>query len=151
MMGRMQERTNYTKDELEHANAAVRSQLTTFRKLAAVVDSSDRKAASALTAFEARYANDLVLALDRLFVDRARSVAGTDCNALNEVELLADSLIGNGGILRTEGDVTYVPDETVLGLESGDKIALTVALFERLSTSFLREISSKFVSPDIDS
>jgi hypothetical protein len=129
----------------------VRAQLATFRKLAATVDTSDRKASSALSAFEARYANDLVLVLDRLFVERARSVAGTDCNALNEVALLADSLMHHGGLLHVGSVVEYVPDETVLGLEPGDRIALTLALFERLSTSFLREISSKFVSLDIDS
>jgi hypothetical protein len=60
----------------------------------------DDGVATALAGFEAVFATDLLLALDRPFVHRVRMVTGKDTDPLNEVELLVDSLMTNGGALE---------------------------------------------------
>jgi hypothetical protein len=83
--------------------------------------------------------------LDRYFVHRLRTVTGKDGNPLNEVELLADSLMNNGGELRGKNVIKYLPDESVVGLEEGERISLSAAEFERLAKAFFADIESKFV------
>jgi hypothetical protein len=87
----------------------------------------------------------MTLALDRYFVHRVRMVAGKDGNPLNEVELMTDSVMNNGAILRGSNVIKFVPEESVLKLPVGDKIKLTAAQFERLSKAFLADIQSKFL------
>jgi hypothetical protein len=78
-------------------------------------------------------------------VHRLRSSTGKDGNPLNEVELLADSLMNNGGKLRGNNVIKYKPEESVLKLELGDKINVSASDFDRLSKAFLADIDSKFV------
>jgi hypothetical protein len=87
----------------------------------------------------------MVLALDRPFVHRVRMVTGKDGNPLNEVELIVDSLMDNGGVLRGNNVITLKPDESVLKLEIGDRIALDAEQFERLSRAFFAELEAKFL------
>jgi hypothetical protein len=94
---------------------------------------------------EPHHFNELLLALDRRFVHRVRMVSGKDSNPLNEVELLVESLMNNGGVLETGTVIKYVPEETVLGLSPGDRIELSASDFERISTAFLDEVESKFL------
>ena len=86
-----------------------------------------------------------MLALDRYFVHRVRAVSGKDGNPLNEVELIADGLMLHEGTLPASTVIKYAPDRSVLGLEVGDRIALTADDFERLSAAFLAEIEKRFV------
>ena len=86
-----------------------------------------------------------MLALDRYFVHRVRAVSGKDGNPLNEVELIADGLLLHEGTLPASTVIKYAPDRSVLGLEVGDRIALTADDFERLSAAFLAEIEKRFV------
>lgn len=44
--------------------------------------------------------NGLTLVLGRYFVHRLRMVTGKEGNPLSEVELLTESLMNNGGVLR---------------------------------------------------
>jgi hypothetical protein len=133
-------RKDYTHDELDHARTAVHQKLAAYDALVDAVEGTP----PALEAFEPTYCNDLVLVLDRMFVHRIRPVAGKDTNPLNEVELLADALISNGGVMRTNKVIKYVPDQSVLGLEAGDRIALSRQQVERLATAFLAEIETRF-------
>jgi hypothetical protein len=87
----------------------------------------------------------MTLVLDRYFVHRLRSSTGKDGNPINDVELLADSLMNNGGELRGNNVIKYKPEESVLKLELGDPIRIRAAEFERLSTAFLADLESKFV------
>lgn len=50
--------------------------------------------------FEPLFFNNLALALDRFFVHRLRVVTGKDTNALNELELICDSLMNNENVMR---------------------------------------------------
>jgi hypothetical protein len=139
-------RKNYTRDELHHAESAVSAQLAAYDELAAAVNAaSDPKLVAAFADFEPLFCNTMVLALDRYFVHRLRVVTGKDSNPLNEVELLADSLINNGGVLRGNNVIKYVPDQTVVKLAVGDRVALSASQFTRLSKAFLAEIKAKFV------
>jgi hypothetical protein len=138
-------RKNYTRDELEHAQSAIAAQLAAYDALTVAASAaSDPKLATALAEFEPLFFNNLVLVLDRYFVHRLRVVTGRDSNPLNEVELLTDSLLNNGGVLRGNNVIKYVPDQTVLKLAVGDRIALSAAQFEQLSKAFLAEIEAKF-------
>ena len=65
--------------------------------------------------------------MDRYFVHRFRMVTGKDGNPLNEVELMSDSLMNNDGVLWGNNVIKLVPDQSVLKLNVGDRIALTAA------------------------
>jgi hypothetical protein len=138
-------RNSYTQEEIDHAQAAIDRQLAAFRKLSkAVRATSDPKAIAALDAFEPLFVGHLTLALDRYFVHRIRPVAGKDCNPLNEVELLSESLLTDGGVFRGNKVIKLKPDETVLKLEPGDPIELDADRFELLSRAFFGELQSRF-------
>jgi hypothetical protein len=140
-------RKNYTQEELDQARSAVDQQLAAYRTLVEAIDGAtqDTKVRSALDAFEPLFLNNLTLALDRYFVHRIRVVTGKDGNPLNEVELISDSLMNNDGVLRGNNVIKLVPDQSVVKLEIGDRIRLSAAQFERLSTAFLAEIEARFV------
>ena len=140
-------RKDYTQEELDHARDAVKQQLTAYKKLLKAVDGAgdDRRVAGAVETFEPLLFNNMTLVLDRYFVHRLRGVTGKDGNPLNEVEMLADSLLNNGGELRGNNVIKYRPEESVLKLELGDPIRISAAEFERLSTAFLADLESKFV------
>lgn len=138
---------SYTRDELEHARAAIGHQVAAYRELDAAVtgDTPDAVELTALEAFAPLFFNHLTLALDRYFVDRSRMVTGEDARALNELERLVDSLLNNGGVLRADGAIEFRADESILGLRIGDRIRLTAAQFERLATACFEEIEAKYV------
>ena len=140
-------RKDYTREELDNGKASIDRQLAAYRALATAVSGAKDggKAEAALDDFEAPFFNNMVLALDRPFVHRLRVTTGKDGNALNEVELLVDSLINNGGVLRGNNVIKVVPDESVLKLQIGDPIRLSGDDFERLAAAFFAELDRKFV------
>jgi hypothetical protein len=140
-------RKDYTPDELASAERAVRQQLAAYKKLAkAVEETPNPQASAALEALEPVMFNNMALALDRRFVHRLRSVTGKDGNPINELELVADSLMNHNGILRSINVIKYVPEESVLKLEFGDEIKLTAAQFQRLSKAFFADLEAKYVT-----
>lgn len=140
-------RKNYTQDEFDQAKAAVRAQVTAYKKLvkAATGDKAKKKLLGSIDTFETLFFNNMVLVLDRYFVHRVRLVAGKDANALNEVELLCESLMNNRGVLRVGNLIKFIPEETVLKLRPGDAIALSQEDFERLSTAFFEQVQKRFL------
>jgi hypothetical protein len=137
-------RKTYTPQELDNARTAIEQQLTAYKALRSAAG-ADPKAAAALEAFEPILLKNLLLALDRRFVHRLRGSTGKDANPLNEVELLTESLLNNGGVLRGNNVIKLVCEQTVLGLEVGDRIVLDAEQFERLAEAFLAEIDARFV------
>lgn len=87
----------------------------------------------------------MTIVLDRYFVHRLRMVTGKDGNPINEVEMLSDSLMNNGGILRANNVIKFIPDQSVTKLRVGDPIRLTADQFDRLSAAFFAEIERKFL------
>ena len=139
-------RKDYTKDELNHAQASVDELLSAYKRLVkAVGATSDKKAQAALAAYEPIMAKNMVLALDRPFVHRLRVGTGKDCNPLNEVELIVESLINNDGVFRGNNVIKYRADEAVLHLDNGERIELDAGSFEALANAFLDEIRARFV------
>lgn len=53
--------------------------------------------------------------------------------------------MNNGGVLRGNNVVKYVPEKSVLKLEAGDRIQLTADDFERLSSAFFQDLERKFL------
>jgi hypothetical protein len=71
-------RKTYRQEELAAATRTLERQRATWRALAAAVEASgDEDARAALAAFAPGYFGDLVVALDRPFVHRVRTVAST--------------------------------------------------------------------------
>jgi hypothetical protein len=126
-------RKDYTAAELAHARAAVAEQLAAYRK------------AKGAAGFEAVFFNNMTVVLDRYFVHRVRAVTGKDGNALNEVELIVESLMNNDGVLQGNNVLKYEPEQSVTQLKIGDRIQLTEDQFERLSAAFFAELERKFV------
>jgi hypothetical protein len=139
-------RKDYTQEELDNARNAVGQQVAAYKAIVEAIEGSpsDPKVSSALQAFEPLLFNNMTMILDRYFVHRFRSVAGKDGNPLNEVELLTESLMNNDGVLRGNKVVKYVPEQSVVKLNIGDRIRLTQAQFERLAKAFFTEIELKF-------
>ncbi|MGZ6557909.1 MAG: hypothetical protein ACXVEY_13845 [Actinomycetota bacterium] len=139
-------RKDYTQEEVDRAKAAIAEQVAAYKKLGKALGATkDKKAEAALAAFEPLFFNNMVLALDRPFVHRIRAVTGKDGNPLNEVEMLGDSLMNNGGILAASTVIKLVPDTSVLQLETGDRIQLSESDFERLSAAFFAELERRFL------
>jgi hypothetical protein len=139
-------RKTYEQAELDNAGAVIDKQLVAYQQLAEAIDAaSDPKAKAALDNFEPLFFNNLLLALDRYFVHRLRGSTGKDGNALNEAELMVESLLNNDGTLRGNNVIKLKPAESVLKLELGDRIELTQDQFERLYRAFLAELKAKFI------
>ena len=138
-------RKTYEKGELDHARTAIQQQTAAHRKLAAALATGGGPAASALEEFDRQFFNNLTLVLDRYFVHRIRPVAGKDGNPLNEVELICESLMSNSGIFRGNNVIKYVPAQSVVKLEVGDRIELTADDFDRLSAAFFGELERRFL------
>jgi len=139
-------RKDYTREELDHARAAIDAQLAAYRELAdAVRAGADPRAQAALEAFEPLFANNMTLVLDRYFVHRLRVVTGKDGNPLNELELLTASLMDHDGVLQGSSVIDFKPGESVLGLELGDAIEPSAADFQRLAAAVLADIDAKYV------
>jgi hypothetical protein len=107
----------------------VNRQVAAYNQLVKAIDGApaDPKVTSALEAFEPLFFNNLILVLDRSFVCRLRMVTGKDGNALNEVELLTESLMNNDGVLRGNKVIKLVPEQSVVKLNIGDRIRLSEA------------------------
>lgn len=125
-------RKDFTADELAAAKSAVTEALKAFAD------------AGSPGGLETVFFNDALLALDRRFVHRVRMVTGKDGTPLNELELLAASLMDNGGVLALNNVIKYRPEDSVLGLAAGDRIALTADQFERLAAAVFQELEAKF-------
>ncbi|MFC0448275.1 hypothetical protein ACFFI2_09115, partial [Rhodococcus jostii] len=88
-------RKNYTQDEVDHAEQSVAQQIAAYTALTAAISGevTGKEVFAASEDFEPLFFNNMVLVLDRYFVHRIRAVTGKDGNPLNEVEIIADSLI----------------------------------------------------------
>src|SRR5438093_12980609 len=104
--------------------------------------------------FEARFFNDQVLLRDYMFVHRLSGIEGKDGNPLNEVRVLCNSILLNGGKLQVDrlpgwpqsavASLTLPPEKSLLKLRDGDEVNLSEADFARLSAAFFAELEQRF-------
>src|SRR4051812_40907354 len=104
--------------------------------IASHVEAYDRRQGSAADkAVEASFFNAQVLLLDYMFVHRLSGLEGKDGNPLNEVRVLCNSILLNGGKLQVEklagwpnsdvSGLTLPSDQSILALKPGQRINLT--------------------------
>jgi hypothetical protein len=88
--------------------------------------------------------NAAVLVLDHWFVHRLRGAEGRDGNPMNEVRLLAESIVHRGGTLTISGGIRLRPESSVLGLSPGDRIELSPEDAARLAEAYLIAIERTY-------
>ncbi|HET7801977.1 MAG TPA: hypothetical protein VFL38_16250 [Humibacillus xanthopallidus] len=138
----------YDGDYIDACRSRVETQTAMFREVAqAARDHGDADLSGlegALESLESEYFNNMLLVLEGYFVHRLRGVEGKDGNALNEVRVLARSLMENGGTLMEDSQIPLDPERTVLGLKAGEPVRLTLQQYTRLSDAFFRELERRF-------
>ena len=142
----------YDQEYIDACRSRVETQVVMFHEVAqAARDHGDADVShleGALESLEYEYFNNMLIVLDGYFVHRLRGVEGEDGNALNEVRVLVRSLMENGGTVMADPQIRLDPARSVLGLEVGAPITLTLQKYRRISDAFLREIENKFSRDD---
>src|SRR5262245_3538236 len=76
--------------------------------------------------------NQLVVALEHWFAQRIPKIEGRDGNPLNEVRVIAGSVIEHGAVMTVPKGIKLRSDSSVLGFEEGEELSLDGDAFERL-------------------
>ena len=138
----------YEQDYIDACRSRIESQIAVFYEVSqSARDHGDADVSGlegALESLEYEYFNNMLIVLDGYFVHRLRGVEGKDGNALNEVRVLARSLMENGGTVMEDTQIALDPDRSVLGLRVGEPVRLTLQKYTRLSDAFFREIERRF-------
>ena len=130
--------SSYPTPYIEGCRAQMQAQLAAYRALVAAAPGP------ALAEFEPLFFNNLVLVLETCFMHRTRAVEKKDGNPLNEVRMLAASLLEHGGVLTADSTIKYNPDKAVLKLPIGAPIRLTAAGFTALAEAYFAALTAKF-------
>ncbi|HUR62904.1 MAG TPA: hypothetical protein VM241_00325 [Candidatus Thermoplasmatota archaeon] len=135
----------YSQEYIDACRARVEADLRAYRKQVAQAPTKE---------FEARFFNGQVLLLDYMFVHRLTGAEGKDGNALNEVRVLCNSLLLNGGRLQVDklpgwpnsagSGIKLPPEASVLKLRPGDEVKLTEEGFGKLSKAFFAELEKRY-------
>jgi len=149
----------YDREYIDACKARVKADLAAYRglKTALAKQPPNEQLTSALQDLETAFFNNLAMLLDYFFVHRLRGTEGKDGNPMNEVRVLSNSMMQNGGVLATsypgmqpsaQGDksIKLVPDKTILKHQLGEEIRLTEEEFARLSEAYFDEIERKFAA-----
>lgn len=131
----------YPKDHVTRSKARVKKQVAAYQAVAAALGAGG---AAAAAAFEPVFFGNLVVVMDSMFTHRSRTIEGKDGNALNEVRVLAASLLEHDGRLQVDKSIKLKPETSVLKLKPGDPVVVGAAGFTRLAEAFFREIDRKF-------
>jgi hypothetical protein len=95
-------------------------------------------------AFERRFLNHMILALDRYLVHRGRTMAGKDGNPLSEVRMLCDAIMENRDRISANKTIRCQPENSIQKLEPGDEIRLDADDFARRSATLFDEIEKEY-------
>ena len=87
---------------------------------------------------------DVVLGLEMAFVHRLRGPEGKDGNPLNEVRMVAASVLEFGGVMTQDKTIKWTPEASVTGVRMGDKIVLSRKQVGALVDAFIEEIAKKY-------
>jgi hypothetical protein len=130
---------SYPPEYVKQCRANVDDLVKAYRKVATAA-----KGDASVAKFAPLFFNHLVLALDEYFAHRVRAVEGKDGNPLNEVRVMAESILDNGGLMGTDATIKLDPATSVLGYRHDDEITLNEDDFTRLANAFFDELESKF-------
>ena len=132
-------KNSYPPEYVKQCRTNVDGLVKAYRKVAAAA-----KGDASVAKFAPLLFNHLVLALDEYFVHRLRGVEGKDGNPLNEVRIIADSVMLHDGIFTVEKVIKYQAETSVLGIEPGTAIVLDEKMFTDLAGAYFDEIEAKF-------
>lgn len=132
---------SYPKAFIDAAQQAIMHQLALYNDVIAGVDEVEE---DTLQDFENEFCCNIVLALEHYFVHRMVSKEGKDGNPLNEVRMLADSIMNNQGIFTDKATVTYNAPASVLGITPGQQIRLSYSDIARLQSAFFKELRERY-------
>lgn len=93
---------------------------------------------------ETTVCRELVVVLDACFAHRVRALEGKDGNPLNEVRMLAASILAHDGVLASSSPIRYRPDRAVLGIDIGEPIRIDRKAFERLADAYFAETVARY-------
>jgi hypothetical protein len=125
-------RTSYSIDYITGVQARVTRTLKAFDK------------AKPAEPFASEALLDVILGLEMAFVHRVRMNEGKDGNPLNEVRMIAASVLEFGGLMTLDKTIKWNADTSVTGLEIGDRIALSRKQVGELVDAFFEEIAKKY-------
>ncbi|WP_354701173.1 hypothetical protein DSM112329_01480 [Paraconexibacter sp. AEG42_29] len=131
--------SSYPQDHVDRCRARIDGQLAAYRDLVAACADD-----AAVAVFAPQFFAHMVLALDQMFLHRARGQEGKDGNALNEVRLLCRSLVDGDGTFAADKAIRMKPATSVLGLEPGDVVTIDEAGFTALAAAFLAAIEQRY-------
>jgi hypothetical protein len=123
---------------IDQCRARIEEQLASFDKLAKSANSD------AADQFSPAFFANLIIVMDAMFVHRLRTMEGKDGNALNEVRMLAESIMTNHSVLAANTTIKYKPDNAVLKITVGGTICVDRAGFTQLADAFFNELQRKY-------
>ncbi|CAN5637640.1 hypothetical protein BH10ACT2_BH10ACT2_25000 [soil metagenome] len=94
--------------------------------------------------FEPRFIGSVIVSLDASFVHRLRAQEGKDGNPLNEVRMLAASILTNDGILAPNTTIKYVAEHSVAKIGIGQPVNPTIDALEALIVAVHDEIQTRY-------
>ena len=89
---------------------------------------------------------DMVLFLELAFVHRVRGNEGKDGNPLNEVRMIAMSVLEFASVMSPDKTIKWNAEKSITGLALGDKIALTRKQVGDLGEGFFGEIEKRYAA-----
>jgi hypothetical protein len=132
--------THFSTARVQACRDEIASQIRSYRDLVGAASKASgmslTRIDAALAAFEPAFFNNLLIALDARFAPPPHHPGA----AVDEVRLLAASLIGNGGVLKGDAAIAYQAEASVLRLDIGERIALNADDFEALCAAFLAQV-----------
>ena len=134
--------TSYPQGYINECRARTDAHLAAHR---AVASAAGKAKASDVATLDELFFKDLTLLLDYYFVHRTRAMEGKDGNPLNEVRVVAASVLVDG-TLTPDKSIRLRPETSVLGLAAGDTIALDAKQFTALADAFFAEIEHDLIA-----
>jgi hypothetical protein len=135
----------YPQEFIDDCRQRIDVQVAAYRGVAAAAGGAKQPAlAAAIESFEPHFFNNMVLVLDQLFVHRSRMIEGKDGNPMNEVRVLCNSLLQNGGLMLADKGIKLKADQSILQYKVGDQVRLNDADFARLADAYFAAIEQTF-------
>jgi hypothetical protein len=125
-------RANYSMDYIRAVHARVERVLKAFEK------------AKPAEPFASEALLDVLLGLEMAFVHRLRGQEGKDGNPLNELRMIAASVLEFGGVMTGDKTIKWSPEKSVTGLKVGDKIVLGRKQVGVLVDAVIEEVAKRY-------